>query len=260
MKSLFEDALEAAELVVPGNLPRALPLGHTSKAQHFAAILKAGQLEPQADSHFLDPTLYLFYGSLSYRIPGGPTVEATSYPVGFLFAPVILSGTDVHFPFDTGAIMRGICRSPGTSIESFRVAPATLACPTGPHDCPRLIVKHLFGSNANYLKGQPSSAATGKPEPIPTLLRFLLELPDETDHRRACVETQRRTPVPLDSNLLWMGYPDIFEQHVQEFLREHEPNVPFDTWSYSAYGRFRPSDLCGVLQGRASVVLDRYLD
>lgn len=262
-RSRLEIALDAAEHTRPGRLPRALPLGHMASANHLANILSEGRLEPGYCPTMRKRTLYFFYGGLSYRSVATPTQEETAYPVGFLFNPQVLDDKDVHYPFDTGAMAHGLYGDLPTGFRSykkaFRVARSGVRSATEPTHCPRLIVKHLFANNHNYLAGKPTGEAVGKPEPIPSLFRFMFAGPDESDHRRACVETQKHSSVNLRNDLLWVGYPDLFESDIQTFLRVNEFPVPVRTWAYPSYRRYRPSEICAMLQGRASQILDPYL-
>lgn len=242
-------------------MPRALPLGHTGSSVSLSKILENGALEPRYCRVMRRRTLYLYYGGLAYRSGTSPTQEETALPIGFLFHPRILLATDVHYPFDTGAMAAGLYGTAGLPAykSEFRVTATGMKTSREPSRIPRLIVKHLFADNTQYLAGRPSSAAVTKPSPLPELFRFMTAPNDRSDHRRACVETQREAPLRLGDNLLWLGYPDVFEAEVQQFLREHDPDVPLDTWAYSTFARFKASEVCAMLQGRASEILERFL-
>lgn len=79
-KSPLEAALDEAERIRPGNLPKALPVGHTGIAGDLAVILSKGRLEPKYCGTMRKRTLYLFYGGLFYRSETTPKSEEAAYP------------------------------------------------------------------------------------------------------------------------------------------------------------------------------------
>jgi hypothetical protein len=142
--------------------------------------------------------------------------------------------------------------------SDFRVTKPGISSAKKAVDVPQIIVKHLFGDNAAYSAGRPKSEGHGHSEPIPQILDFIFSKEGNADHRRACIETQKYSDLSLNKGLLWIGYPDSFENEVQEFLRKHPQYVAVNKWAYPSYARFRPSDVCAKLDGRASAVLDQY--
>ncbi len=262
-KSDLEKALDHSEKIFPDDLPRVLPIGHTSSVEHLTSILQSRRLQPKYCRVMKKQTLYLFYGSLFYRSTPIPTQEQTHYPVGFLFHHKTLGTSDVHYPFDTGAMSRGYYGKIPTEFKTFKlslkVQSANLIAAKG-KDCShalRLMVKHLFKTNPNYLRGRPDSQAVNKKAPIPRLLQFFQDNNGTADHRRTSIEIQRKLDLPLDDErLLWIGYPDTFEGLIQNYIRTLDPHVP-ETWAYPALNRFRPSDICAQLEQRASEITER---
>lgn len=251
-KTDMEQALDASENLRPGRFPRALPLTHIGKTAQLHSILSSNGLKPVFCNIMRNRIVYLFYGGLFYRSQTTPTKEEDAYPIGFLFHPSIVEESDTFFPFDTGAISAGAyktkpCRS---YKKTYRVSYSNLTTATDPTHVPRLLVKHLFKSNKNYRSGRPDTNAVNKPAPIADLLRFILGENDDSDHRRSCIESHRKIPLPFNEKLLWLGYPETFEDEVQELLRKLDPHVPI-TCSYEPQVRFRPSDLCARLDESA---------
>lgn len=259
-RSQLEEALIKAEALRPGALPRALPSGHMTKAQYLIAILKSKQLELRYCNVMRCRTLYVFYGGLRYRSTTNPTQEEAEYPVGFVFDPTAIRPDDVHYPFDTGGMASGLLgQLPGVRSfrQSLKFRSSHLNKAANGCDGPRLMVKHLYGSNQAYITGKPSPSAIGKPEPLPTLQQFMLQRATQSDHRRSAIETQRRSALILDSKLLWIGYPDCFEQEILDFLRDIDPHVP-EIDPYPSFSTYKPSDVCAQLDGIAHRFLRRY--
>lgn len=261
-QNALEAALDHAERLRPGGLPRALPVGHIGTTEHLAKVFSSGQLKPRYCKVMRKSTLYLFYGGLFYRSRTSPTLEESAYPVAFLFHPAVLHASDVHYPFDTGAMARGMYGERPPTLRTYKksvsIRFSTLTSAKKPHDVPRLLVKHLYATNHQYMAGVPDNHAVKRPMPIPDLVRFIIAEADDSDHRRACIETQRHSPLPLKERLLWLGYPDVFQDEVHAYFRSIEPHVP-KTWSYPSFVRYRPSDICAMLDGRAYEVLEDYL-
>lgn len=261
--SVLEEALLEAEQLAPAPVPRPLPAGHITTARNLPKVLETGALRPRRSKAMRKKAVFLFYGGLFYRGAPDTTMAAAGLPVGFLFHPKASRTDDEHYPFDTGAMAKGLY---GPQKGALRHYKKNLKATSGVFKpvrrsaaAPRLIIKHIFSTNWRYLEGKPAGTATGKPEPIPELFRFYTAPNDKSDHRRACIEIQRRQALHLNDNLLWIGYPDSFEDLISDLLDRIDPHVPMLS-SYPDYGRFRPDLIAAELHGRAWDVIAKFGD
>lgn len=257
----LESAIKEAEAVVPtSEFPRALPMGHISPVPKASKIISQGLLSPKYCTVMRKRITYLFYGGVFYRTSQAVTQEEQDYPIGFLFKPTVVTESTVHYPFDTGGMAHGIYNQRLPSYKSqYHVTATGLGYRNQPTLAPRVLVKHLYGSNKRYYSGIPDTRMVNKPSPIPGLLNFLINGTDQSDHRRLCIESHTDKDLELPMSCIWIGYPDIFDELVQKYRREHEEKSgPLKIVSYPAFGRFRPSELCARLDALAYNYLQEF--
>lgn len=236
----------------------ALPAAHLTRASAFGEIVKAGQLDPQLDTYFNEKLLHFFYGGIFYLPASMSLTEEIKLPVAFVFGPTALSSFTRYYPFDTGAMFKGLFADwstrMGTFQESFRVNGSDFRTPS-------LLVYHLFKTNQNYLRGMPDDELKSMSEPLPLLFDFLnANLGNgQTDQRQYTIECQATAPVPLDQQLLWVGYPDYFTREFGELRQRLHPYRP-KSWKYEYTRVFNPRDIAAQLQSEArKAVIDDYL-
>lgn len=239
------------------SLEVALPAAHVAPARFFGAITNSGSLAPQHCPVFDRKLLYFFYGGVLYRGGRRPTLDTLDLPVAFLFGPEILNEVRSYFPFDTGAHAKGMYGKPGESLKPLETRFRVLGRKTYLTACKLITV--VFGSNANYLAGKPDPACATRPEPFPVLHAFLSSnlTKHNVDHRFASVECQFTSPIPLDKNLLWVGFPKVYTGLFAEICGALEPYVP-EHYAYDCHRVMVPAEAAAILQDRASAVVDRY--
>jgi hypothetical protein len=251
-------SLEKTLLTLPPPPPYfpALPAAHLTKAKAFNEIVKARRIEPQPDSHFNEKLIYFFYGGIFYRPASVNLAEEMELPVAFVFKPTALNSFARYYPFDTGAIFNGFFTDwrakMGMFEETFKVHGTDFKAAS-------LLVYHLFKTNRNYLKGLPDDELKSKPEPLPLLFEFLAANPTDgkTDNRQYAIECQATVPVPLDQQLLWVGYPDYYSREFSELYKILYPNPP-KSYKYEYTRVFNPRDIAVELQKEAekAVIVD----
>lgn len=252
MPKTLEEVLNA--LAFPDRLPHSLPVGHLTEARHLDFIASAKQLTPRPCGVFKrEDLLYVFYGGLFYRKSAMPTSNAAFLPVGFVFQPAILELVDRYYPFDTGAAQTKkygndwhMKLSPFK--KTFRVSGG------GDYRTPAKLVYSLFGSNYAYLYKDPKPVDNTAPEPLPTLLAFLGDEANLTvkgvDERFRRFEGHAKMPIPFDDKLIWIGYPEGFEEHFSRICECMQPALPL-SYCYPSHPARRPSEMAAILQEKA---------
>ena len=237
----------------------ALPTTHLTRAEWFEIIIQQGQLSPLDDRHFNEKVLYFFYGGVFYRPPSRFTSDQLHFPVAFVFDPSVLSSFARYYPFDTGAMFNGFFGDWSNKMAPFQEA--FKICGTD-YTAPTRMVYHLFGSNEEYLRGNPRSDLRTQPAPLPLLLDFFKEnLKNEhTDHRQYTIECQANCPIPLDKYLIWVGYPDYYTDQYLALLEKLKPYIP-RSWRYEPTEKFNPRDIAAQLETRARAdIIDHYVN
>lgn len=244
----LEDTLRALPVTTP--LPLSLPLAHVSIARWFDSIVSNGNLEPRTCSVFGENLVYLFYGGVFYRPSNKPTRNAAELPVAFLFNPSLLAGILRLYPFDTGGVASGRFGRWGSLLSAsdvkFRVPG------DGRHDIASKLVYHIFGTNEQYLDGEPDPRCAALPDPIPELFAFYSDdlTPSGVDQRQCLIECQSGTPVPLDRELLWVGFPEAMTEEFARLCAWMDPYVP-QFHAYQSHKIKTPSEITAQLEAIA---------
>lgn len=218
--------LEAALLdASPRHLP-LLPLVHVSVGRYLEEISELGVLRPLHCSIFARDLLYLSYGAPYYRPHVAQTQDALELPIAFVYDVSALTRIWRYYPFDTGAMKRGVfgkdwMRRLG-NLECLYTSAA-----------PDLLVSALYSDNDSYLMGRPTREAH-RTEPLPSLSTFLSEdmSSSEVDQRQRTIECIAAEAFALDRELLWMAYPRSFAKQVRRIW--HNASDKFDSHSYRA--------------------------
>jgi hypothetical protein len=198
-----------------------LPLTHTTDGYLFRQIISTKQLEVANCIVFGEPTLYFFYGRPAYRMSsaGKSTILDAFSLVCFVLSPELLPSPKRLFPFDTGAMHRGLFSEhlhPRMTIASFEVYPDIREA--------RKIVEIFYGNNFNYYMGK---ALSGKSFPVLEMeaqcYYSLLQHTalDETDDRKGSVEVQFTQNIPLThENVMAVVMPEPFwdDNEIAEFV------------------------------------------
>lgn len=240
----------------PADLPMALPTTHLSIARWFSAIADEGQLQPRACKVFKKDLLYFFYGGVFYRPSERPTKNAAELPVAFLFEPTVLKEFDCYYPFDTGAMAAGLFGDWKERLEPFeerfKVAGNWHPSVTS------LMIHHLYGSNENYLSGHVDPSLSLKSEPLPQLHEFFSD--DLTsrgvDGRQLKIECQTCKSLPLDRELIWVGYPESMSDIYARIYERTKPYAP-EPYLYPDHVLFVPNEIAAQLQIKAEEVMKR---
>jgi hypothetical protein len=256
MSAELQSALDL--VATPPELPWPLPLAHLSIARWFEAIATGGRLEPCSCKVFGEKLLYFSYGGVFYRPKNLQTQNASELPIAFVFDPSLIELTDAAYPFDTGAVYDGRFGPEWTrKLSSFRSE--FRVHPNGdPYGVCRLIY-HLFGTNLDYLRGEPAASCGTKPPPLPLLCEFLsADLSGRgIDHRQRTVECLARTEVALGRTLLWIGFPDLLGRDFITICRRTKPWVP-QFFAYAYHKNFNPAQIAASLEQEAMKLIDRF--
>jgi hypothetical protein len=261
MSQTLDQALNSLEM--PETLPHPLPAGHLTEARNLDTIATLKHLTPWPCKVFKEDLLYVFYGGLFYRRSAVPTSNAAFLPVGFVFQPLILQLVDRYYPFDTGAAQsKKYGADWHTKLRPFKKMFRVNG--GGDYRTPAGLVYHLFGTNDAYLYGDPRPADSAAPEPLPTLLAFLADEPNLTargvDQRFRRIEGHAKVPIPLDDKLIWIGYPEGFEEQFSRVCECLQPVLPL-SFCYKSHPARRPSEMAAVLEQKATEdVIGMYVD
>jgi hypothetical protein len=229
-------------------LPPLLPGGHLSDCREFKQQVMDWGISPTRCDVFLEDLVYMYYGGLFFRRSDNPIQQAAMYPVGFLFDPEVLVQCERVYPFDTGAIPKGIYGTKGPIVERWE--DCRIDCRGDASHGPRL-VQYLYGENHKYLKGIVSTTCVQLRDPFTWLIPFLRALPSLVggDQRRYRIEYQSTVHVSFDS-LLWVGYPDVYTPWFARVFERSKTSRP-ERYSYDSYRLGRPSEMAAVLQQAA---------
>lgn len=238
------------------DLPLALPQTHVSIARWFESIVKKGKLEPRMCTVFGEDLLYLFYGGVFYRTGNQPTKNPRELPIAFLFGPTTLSSVIRYYPFDTGAVAKGLFGEWGNRLEPFK---EQFKVSGGDYIVPCKIVFHLYGTNRKYLRGKLNPECKNQSQPLPLLYEFMSN--DFTslgvDHRQLSIECQANTALKLDQQLLWIGFPASMMPIFHKLLSKMRPYIPeYDTYETPVI--FTPGHIEAKLELAASKTISRY--
>jgi len=250
----FEETLRS--LPAPSELPITLPTTHLTVARWFSTVVDNGELQPKACKVFKRNLLYFFYGGVFYRTSEMPTRNAAEFPIAFLFEPAILKDFDCYYPFDTGAMAAGLFGDWSNRFnpfeERFKVSGR------GDYSTPSLMVHHLYGNNENYLTGDVNHSLSEKPEPLPQLGEFLSAdvTSSGADGRQLKIECLIAQSLPLNQDLIWVGYPSSMSDIFARIYEKTKPSVP-EPFPYPDHKVFRPNEVAAQLQLKAEEVIQR---
>jgi hypothetical protein len=189
-----------------------LPLIHTSRCEHLAAIAATHTLEPRECTVFSESLTYLFYGRPAYRSRVGSQFgePIALCPVCFVFKPRTVSRT-LHrvFPCDTGAVAsdRFAPEIPASDLAALELAPEI--------ESARRAVSLFFEHNGAYFAGRVMAGRSFVGGSVAARFYDLLQRPGPADYddRKSAIEVQVNQAVPLSGQLLFVVLP-------KEFLEE----------------------------------------
>ena len=192
----------------------------------------------------------MFYGSGFHRPLSGTTKAASWLPVAFLFAPKLLESVARYFPFDTGAVSSGKFGPWSPRLTPFE--PRFVVAGRSDFEVPCKLVRILYGTNDDYLKGKADAGLQSADDPLPLLHEFLTsDLTDrDVDARQCAIECQFESDVRIDDRLLWVGLPQQSMSLAERFYRLCRPWVP-DFYPYESHAVFRPNELAALLEAEA---------
>jgi len=240
------------------DLPLTLPLTHLSIARWFKSIVADGELRPRLCSVFNENLTYLFYGGVFYRPSNILTRNAMECPVAFVFTPLLLEKIFRLFPFDTGALQKGLFGNWSKHLlpyEKFEIRGS------GDYKIASKLVHYIFGENELYLKGYPRTECKNHPDPFPLLFDFYSEdlTASGVDQRQCTIECQGNTEIPFKGNLLWIGFPESMTDDFAKLQRLMEPEIPL-FYPYSSHAVFNPIEIAAKLEEVARIqVIERFL-
>lgn len=240
--------------------PLPLPLAHLTLARWFESIIDQGYLKPHACKVFNRDLLYFSYGGVFYRAKTFQTQNASELPIAFVFDPTVLDSVDTLYPFDTGAMAEGKFGPEWTrEFSSFRSHYRVALRRNALKVCD--LVLHLFGSNRNYLRGEPAPSCATKPAPLPLLYRFLSTdlSPLGVDHRQRTIECLSTRTVRLSRTLIWIGFPDILGRDFIKLYRWTKPWVP-EFFPYPYHRNFNPEQIAAILEQEAAKTIKRFVE
>jgi len=255
----FDFALESEPIA--SALPFPLPLAHLTAKRWLLRILKAQRLEPRPCKILLSNLLYFSYGGVFYRNSKIQTERVSELPVALLFSPEILRKVSRFYPFDSGAMGRGLFGPEWTAKlapfdERFRVNASD-----GLRDATKLI-HHLYDTNQNYLNGRAHAGSRSKMAPFPLLYDFLSANLSTlgVDHRQRTIEAICEAEIEIAKNILWIGFP---AHRTASVLKALLPCVglnipPFRTYNFTK--NFNPAEIAARLEEQAyKDVVERFV-
>lgn len=125
----------------------ALPLVHTSKAQHLKKFLESNEITATECDVFRGEKLnYFFVGRPAYKFELSSDAEFWQLPICFIIDFNLIESTKRVFPFDSGGFSKGMLPEMLTShdLNDFEVS--------GDANAPSKIVGTFFGNARNYYK------------------------------------------------------------------------------------------------------------
>lgn len=246
-------------LTTSSDYPLPLPLVHVSIARWFSSITKTGKLKPRLCDVFGEKLIYFFYGGVFYRPENKPTRNATEIPIAFVFSPSILKRVLRYFPFDTGALAKGIFNPWNTSsmpFDRFKVNG------DGKYILASQLVRSIFASNELYLRGEPDPDCMNRPDPFPQLYSFYSDdLSDQyVDHRQCIIECHFNKPIFLKQDLLWVGFPESMTHEFAKLCEWMKPSIP-QYYPYESHKIKNPAEIAAKLEEIAKQeIIKRYIE
>jgi hypothetical protein len=255
MPPTLDDALRSVKFAV--QLPWTLPASHLADARDFGAIVSAGALSPRRCEVFEENLVYLFYGGVFYRRSCMPTKAATSFPVAFLFNPIVLGSVERFYPFDTGGMERGLF---GPWRKRFEPCRERCRVSGGDFKTPARVVYCYFRTNEDYLFGKPHPDCCTYPDPLPDLYEFFSDDLSVYGADERCRMIEGHSTVPLSlKDVIWVGFPEGYDQDFLALCEQLQPVVP-QYFRYRSFPFPRPIELAAVLKDRAHrEVVERYV-
>jgi hypothetical protein len=251
-------------------LPRGLPLSHLSKEECLAGIIHDGVLKPQihALSNEMDTPVYLMYGGVFYRSSTSPTRNRSQAPVAFVFHPRMLKQVHTYYPFDTGMVRNKIGGTWTKTLEPVHLKYEIEGL--GDQLIPRKLVRYMFGTNDNYLQGQPVQNPDEGHPTLTDLFNFYaadLTVPDPddgraegVDRRQSVIECQVKSEVSILEDLIWIGMPDQDQDLFMDLLDKHTDPDNLRFHFYDTPMVYRPNELEKELEDKArQEILDKML-
>lgn len=243
-----------------GKLPPPLPICHVSAARYLFTILDAGALQPRPCKVFLRDLLYMSYGGLFYRPHKIQTQRIAELPVGLVFSPATLASVTSVIPFDSGAMANNSHFGPWRARmhpfhDRFQLHTRKASDDAGS------LIKLLYGTNKQYRRGRVTRQVAKCSDPLPLLASFLrADLTPGVDHRQRSIECLMEQQLPLDQQLLWIGFPARRTDRVLGALYDQtRPHMPqFRTYDYTR--NFNPAEMAATLEAWADEdVIQRFL-
>jgi hypothetical protein len=226
-------------------LPRqeVLPLAHLSKAKRLSNIVRRGKLLTRHCDVFNDRLLYLSYGVPFYRPRNEFTENRDKWPVGFLFDIELVKNISRFYPFDTGAMARGLFG------RRWRNEFDIDNCYTA--DRPERLVSCLYTSNENYLFGRVKRRISSRITILSWIHRFLLTdlSVKNIDQRQRTIECLSNVPFDLLQSMWWIAYPTHMAPDVR-LLWKRSPKK-FRSYEYTASRNSNPAYLCELIIAKA---------
>lgn len=198
-----------------------LSVAHVTVARHVASIVKLRELRPRHCDVFGSDLLYFSYGAPYYRPRNEQTEDALEFPVALLFDVSLLDCVRRFYPFDTGALMQGIFgdrwKNELGDLDEHYV-----------RNRPDRLVSCLYGSNAQYLRGEVRSRVK-RVDPLPQLRRFLSTnmAARGVDGRQRTIECVIDRAVSVLRHLRWIGYPSNISRQVRKLWDDSEQKFKF---------------------------------
>lgn len=244
---------------MPKDCPLPLPIVHVSIARWFGSIVNSGKLKTTHCKIFRKKLIYFFYGGVFYRPQHKPTRNVAELPVAFVFNPSALKRILQFYPFDTGAMATGRFGNWSNLLmpfsDSFRVAG------NRNYELASKIVYYLFGNNDLYIQGEPDPACKKRPDPMPQLYDFYSDdLSDlGADQRQCMIECQSNRAVPLNQDVLWVGFPESMTLEFANLCKWTKPYIP-QFYAYPSHKINSPSEVTAKLEEIArNHVIKRFL-
>ncbi len=212
-KRKYRTALRKLIAKEPIPASKALPLTHVTESIHLEAILDDGQLTPQPCEVFGEKLLYAFYARPAYRgNKEGPLHNVTFAPVCFIIdASATKQCVPVEvFPFDTGALKRGVMAEDVHSDLSpfdFSLEPKV--------ESAQRLVKIFFGNEKCYFLGGHQRPPAPDHSPTDADIVAYESLVRRSgnmmrDERVTSVEFQFKYPLLIDGKVLAVILPQEF--------------------------------------------------
>jgi hypothetical protein len=230
--------LEAALASVPAVPLESLTLAHVTVARWASSIVNARMLVPQKCHILCGEVLYFSYGAAHYRPKTQWTEDAMEFPVAFVFDIDVVSNISRFYPFDTGAVVGGLCGAEWSNVGDLEQHYVAYA--------PERLVSCFYGSNQNYLRGKVTDEVANV-DPLPALHEFLsTDLSAKgIDGRQRTIECVAHESVSLLNKLRWVGYPDTVSREIHELWMRSDSK--FKSYRYVPNVRENPSELAKIL-------------